>query len=179
MKIFIIILVALIVIVIAVYAYFGGFYTVKFRVEEQGGETFVYEKVKGDYRLSGEAMDRVYSVLLKDYGVSTTKGCGIYYDDPKKIEKSKLRSEAGCIIEDKELEKIKEIAGKFETKVIPVKRYLVTEFPYKNKMSVIFSLMKVYPAMNKYCKVNNLSGESPVMEIYDIPDCKIKYRIEL
>ena len=179
MKIALFVFIGILIIIFIFYAYYGGFRKISITTSEEGGEYIVYEKVTGDYKLSGEAMDRVYYSLLNEHGIETTKGFGIYYDNPQKVEKSKLRSEAGCIIEEKDLEKLQDLPESFKTRQLPVKKYIVTEFPYKGKMSVMFSVMKVYPVLNKFAKENNFSEDGSVMEIYDIPDKRILYRKEI
>ncbi|GAF71154.1 unnamed protein product, partial [marine sediment metagenome] len=109
----------------------------------------------------------LYYSLLESDKTETFKGFGIYYDNPKKVEKSKLRSEAGCILEEKDIEKYSSLSEKYNIKIFPKKRYITTEFPFKGKLSVIFSIMKVYPALNKFTKQNGFNEESAVMEIYD------------
>jgi len=123
-------------------------------------------------------MDKVYYSLLNDYKIETFKGFGIYYDNPQKVEKSKLRSEIGCIIENKDLDKIKDLPSNFKIKVLPEKEYITTVFPFKGKMSIMVSLMKVYPALGKFAQKHELKGGA-VMEIYDMPNKKIYYRQEI
>ncbi|MFP4060416.1 MAG: GyrI-like domain-containing protein [Bacteroidales bacterium] len=179
MKIALIIFLGILIIIFAFYTYYGGFKIININTAEKGGEFIVYEEVTGDYKLSGAAMDRVYYSLINDSGIETTKGFGIYYDNPRKVEKSKLRSEAGCIIEEKDLEKLSNLPENFKTRKLPVKKYIVTEFPYKGKMSVMFSIMKVYPALNKFSKEKGFNEEGAVIEIYDVPNKKILYRKEI
>jgi hypothetical protein len=179
MKSVLLIVVAIIIVIVIFYGYFGGFKKVVVQINEQGGETLVYEKITGDYRQSGVVMDKVYNTLLEKYNTETFKGFGIYYDNPQKVEKSKLRSEAGCIIEEKDIEKLSDLPASFSTKIFPRKKYITTEFPYKGKMSVLFSIMKVYPALGKFATENNLNDDGAVMEIYDIPNKKIYYRKEI
>ena len=179
MKIIVIIIAAIVAIALLVYAYFGGFKKVSVTTSSMGGETVVYEEITGDYKQSGAVMDKVYYSLRDTDNIETFKGFGIYYDNPQTTEKSKLRSEAGCIIEPGDIDKVNLISGEFKVKALPEKEYLVTEFPYKGKMSVVFGIMKVYPAMNKYAEKNNLSAEGPVTEIYDVPNKKIIYRKEI
>ncbi len=177
MKIILLIISILIITIIVVYAYYGGFKGINFSVKEQGGETLVYENMTGDYKQTPAVSDRVYYSLLNDYGIATTKGFGIYYDNPKKVEKSKLRSEIGCIVENIDSATIDRLSGKFLIKTYPYKSYITTEFPFKGKLSVMFGIMKVYPALEKYLKDHGYS-DSPIMEIYDVPNKKIIYRIE-
>ncbi len=179
MKTLIIIILSVIAVVLIVYSYFGGFNQVTANISLQGGETVVYEEITGDYKQSGTVMDKVYYSLRDTDNIETFKGFGIYYDNPQTTEKAKLRSEAGCIIEPGDVDKVNNISGNFKVKVLPEKEYLIAEFPYKGKMSVVFGLMKVYPAMNKHAKKNNLPAEGPVTEIYDVPHKKIIYRKEI
>lgn len=179
MKIFLIALIVLIIIVLIVIVYFGGFKKLNISIEDAGGEMLVYESISGNYKKSGVVMDKIYYSLLNNEKIETYKGFGIYYDNPKKVEESKLRSEAGCIIEEKDTAKISILEKKYSIRVFPVKKYIVTEFPYKGKLTVIFGIFKVYPALAEYARRNGFYEDAPVMEIYDIPNGKIMYRKEL
>lgn len=178
MKVVLLIITVLIITIIVVYAYYGGFKRINFSVKEQGGETLVYENMTGDYKQTPAVSDRVYYSLLNEYGIATTKGFGIYYDNPKEVEKSKLRSEIGCIVENLDSVMIDKLSGKFQIKTYPYKSYITAEFPFKGKLSVMFGIMKVYPALEKYLKEHGYS-DGPIMEIYDVPNKKIIYRKEI
>ena len=177
MKIAIIIIVLIVILFVLAYAYYGGFKNISFRVEEQGGETVVYEAMVGDYNQTPKVQNKIYNALLNDEKIETTKGFGIYYDNPKEVEKSKLRSEVGCIVENLNSEVISRLSGKYNVKTLPVSSCIVTEFPYKGMMSIFIGIMRVYPALEKYCKLH-ASKNSPIIEIYDIPNKKIIYRKE-
>ncbi len=179
MKIILLVILILAVVFIVIYSYYGGFKKINIQITEQGGETLIYDEIKGDYRQSGKVMDDIYFSLLKKDKTETFKGFGIYYDNPQKTEKSKLRSEAGCILEDEDIGKYSKLSENYKIKKFPKKKYITTEFPYKGKMSVFFSIMKVYPALKKYAVENGYNENSPVMEIYDVPKKKIFYRKEI
>jgi DNA gyrase inhibitor GyrI len=175
-QIIIIVVAVLIAIIIGFAAYWGAFKSIQFSVVEQGGETLVYEEMKGDYRQSGVVMDRVYYSLLNDYKIETFKGFGIYFDNPQNVETSKLRSELGCILEESDIHRLNELEGNFKIKTFSKGKYIVAEFPFKGKLSVMFGIMKVYPALNKFVKNNGYNQEGAIMEIYDTPGKKIIYR---
>ena len=179
MKIILIVVGCLIILCILIYLYFGGFKRLNIQIEEQGGETVVYDEIRGDYRQSGAVMDKIYYSLKEKDKIETFKGFGFYYDNPKKVEINKLRSEAGCIIESPDLDKLLNLSGNFKSKVLPKKKYIITEFPYKGKISVMFSIMKVYPSMSKFAEERDLDSDGAVTEIYDIPNGKILYRKEI
>ncbi|MFP4622504.1 MAG: GyrI-like domain-containing protein [Bacteroidales bacterium] len=179
MKVVFILLAVIIIAAVGIYAYYGGFKKISLQIREEGGETLVYEEVKGDYKNTAAVMDKIYYSLLNDENIETFKGFGIYYDDPKKVDKEKLRSEAGCILEYADRDNFREFEKQYQLKTFPKKQYLTAEFPWKGKMSVMFSILKVYPALNKYVRANGYDVDTAVMEIYDIPNGKILYRKDL
>lgn len=179
MKTLSIAIISLIVLALLFVAYYGGFKEIKFKTSIQGGEILVYENLTGDYSKSGEVIDRVYKSLLNNEKIKTTRGFGIYYDDPKKVDKDKLKSEVGCIVDGIDSVKMADLQKKYKVKICPKGKYLTTEFPHKNVMSIMFGIMKVYPAMNKYVQENGLTEKGAVMEIYDIPNKVIQYRKEV
>ena len=178
MKVVLIILAVLAVLFVFIYAYYGGFKKISFRIEIQGGEFVVYENVTGDYSQTGKVSDRIYYALLNDEKIETTKGIGIYYDNPKTVAKDKLRSEIGCIVENLDSVTLAGLTEKYQVKTLPQSEFVVTEFPFKGKLSILFGIMKVYPALDKFCKERGYA-ESPITEIYDIPNKKIIYRKQI
>jgi hypothetical protein len=179
MKIVLIAILILIALFSIIYTYYGGFRKIDFVIAEQGGETLIYENLTGDYKQSPVIMDKIYYSLINSDKVETYKGFGIYYDNPKKVETSKLRSEIGCILEEKDSVKINDLKSKYNIKTFPKGSYIVTEFPSKGKISVIIGIFKVYPALTDYLKKQGYSEKGAVMEIYDTPNKKIVYRKEI
>ena len=176
MKIALIILGLIVVIIAALFIYYGGLRRVDFSIAKQGGETLVYVEQVGDYSKSAGPIDKMYYSLLNEEGIETFRGFGIYYDNPREVEKSRLRSEVGNILEDPDPAILKKLEGKYNIKTLPEKEYIVTEFPYRGKLSVIIGIMKVYPAMNRFVRDNGFDEDGWVMEIYDMPGKKIVYR---
>ncbi|EGK00622.1 MULTISPECIES: GyrI-like domain-containing protein [Dysgonomonas] len=176
-KILLALVIGIIILLTAVYAYYGGFRTVNFEEKETGGEVFVYENVTGDYSQSPVVMDSIYYALLNDYKIETTKGAGMYYDNPQQVEKSKLRSEIGCIL-DTPLDSMQMVvlSSRFKVKTLPKSDYIVGEFPNKGMISTMVGIMKVYPAMTKYIETTDYKADGPVIEIYDVPAKVIIYR---
>lgn len=178
LKIVLIILGIVIILIAGTYAYYGGFKKIEVRIEEQGGEIVVYEEVIGDYSQTYEISNKVYSTLQNEEKIETTKGIGIYYDDPGKVAKESLRSEVGCIVENVDNTVIAKLSEKYNVKIIPRKEYIVTEFPMKGFMSIMIGIMKVYPALDSYSEEHGY-GDSPIIEIYDNVNKKTIYRQEV
>lgn len=176
MKIVLFIFVFILAFVILVYGYFGGFRKIDLQIVTAGGEILVYEKVSGAYNQAAQISDKVYYELLHNHGIETTKGFGIFYDNPKNVEQSKLRSEVGCIVENIDAATLEKLKANFQVKTLPQENYLVAEFPFKGFPSIIIGMLKVHPALEKYTAENNLP-DSPIMEIYDgFVNKKIIYR---
>ncbi len=177
MNVALIIIGVVILTIIGLYGYYGGFTKVRFNhVKDQGGQVLVYKEMQGDYAQSEKLINEVYYTLLNDFKVETYKGFGIYYDSPKKVEKSKLRSEVGCILEAKDKEKIKEIETKLKVKTLPPQSYIETVFPAKGKISFLIGVIKVYPALEKYNKSQENTNIGYCIEIYDEANKEITYK---
>ncbi|MDU1889443.1 MAG: GyrI-like domain-containing protein [Dysgonomonas sp.] len=178
-KILLAIIIGIVIIISAVYAYYGGFKSVDFEIENTGGEIFVYESVTGNYNQSPVVMESVYYALLNDFKIETTKGVGIYYDNPQQVEESKLRSDLGCFL-DTPVDSITmaNLSARFKIKTMPQGEYIVTKTPNKGVMSIMVGIIKVYPAMNNYIEKNGYKNEGAVTEIYDTPTKTIIYRKE-
>ena len=180
LKITLIVIASILLAGVVVFGYYGGFKRVKFEIAELGGDTLVYREMNGDYALSGQVMDEVYNVLKEDYNISTTKGFGIYYDNPRQTAKEKRRYDAGCIVNGADSAQLAAIAEKYKVSVLHRDTFLTSSFPYKGKASVIMSIAKVYPAMINYFEKNlGVENFGPVMEIYDPRAGKIYYRTYL
>lgn len=179
MKTLIIIILLIFAGLLVLYSWLGGFKKVQFSFQETGGEVLVYESHIGDYKNVGKVIDKMYYALLNDEKVECFRGFGIYYDNPQKVEREKLRSDVGNILEDPTPEILEQLSPNYNIRTLDKQQYLVAEFPYKNQMSIFMGIMKVYPALNKYIRENNLSEEGFVMEIYDVPGKKIIYRKQL
>ena len=179
MKFVVITIVILIVAFFIFYAYFRGFKKLSISTKKVGGETVAYESITGNYKQSGQIMDKIYYSLLNEEKIETYLGFGTYFDNPKKVEEAQLRSEAGCILNQVDSVIIEKLSKKYKIKQIEEKEYIVTEFPYKGKISVFFSIMKVYPALQKYARAKRLGEDGSVTEIYDIPNNRILYRKEI
>ena len=153
----------------------GFFTTVTVQEKTVGPYTLVYEEFQGDYKNTPKVQDKIYYALLNEHKIETFKGFGIYYDNPQKVPKEKLRSEIGCILEEKDLSKVEELKAKqFKIKEFPKTEAIVVEFPFNTQFSIFAGIMKVYPKLEAYRKEYNYQTRE-VMEIYDVPSKKILY----
>ncbi len=153
---------------------YGLFASVKISEKPAGPYLLVYKKHIGEYENVGKVMDALYYDLKDNYTIQTTKGFGLYYDNPKEVEKEKLRSIVGCIVEEKTEEEIQRLSQNYNVKLFPETKSVVTEFPYKGVISIYLGIFRVYPKINKFIDSHNYP-RIPIMEIYDIPNNKLHY----
>ncbi len=171
---YVLIIIAVLVVALFVWlTYSGMFAKVEIKQEKAGGYWLVYEDFVGDYSNAGKITDKVYQEL-KEMGIETTKGFGIYKDNPQEVAREECHSELGCILEPIDLDKLDIIKEKFKVKNFIKQDCITAEFPFKNKMSIMFGIFKVYPKINEYMNANDIS-QGPIMEVYDIPNKKIYY----
>jgi len=167
------VLLILALIVIGLLWYIGFF--AKFVVVEKiiGPYTIVYRDVTGDHINSSDVMNQLFESLRSD-GFKPKRGVCIYVDNPedKKIKKSYVR--AGCLIEDEDSTRLQDYALKYKILNIDEQLSVVTEFPYQNNFSILSGIFRVYPAINRYCKLKRFKKQ-PIMEIYDSDGHKITY----
>jgi hypothetical protein len=152
--------------------YMGYFTQVKVIEKEAGGYKVIGVNVTGPYSNVAADMEKV-DKQLKDMGVISSKGFGIYYDDPKVVPAEKCRSFVGSIIEENDFRIVSELKPEgLKIDSIPLARSVVAEFPIKNPLSYMIGPMKVYPALSEYMASKGYRSALSV-EIYDMANKKI------
>ncbi|WNO08478.1 GyrI-like domain-containing protein [Teredinibacter sp. KSP-S5-2] len=174
MKTISIIIILLILSLIAYLSRHGLFSSVRISEKNTGPLLIVYKKHIGEYKNVGPVMDKIYYDLKNNHSIDTTKGFGLYYDNPKEVNRDKLRSIVGCIVEGRSKEELEHITGKYGVQEHPGSNSVVAEFPYKGKASIILGIFKVYPKLLAYINNENYP-HNPIMEVYDLPNQKIEY----
>ena len=164
-----------IIVVIIVFLGYYGLFT-KITVEEKSLDSFwmVYQKHVGEYKDVGPIMDAIYKGLKDDYSIATTRGFGLYYDDPREVPKEKCRSIVGCILENVDAGRVDELREKFFVREYPASNVVTAEFPFKGTLSIFIGIFKVYPKLGKYIKEKGYASR-PMFEIYDMPGKKTIY----
>jgi len=172
--IIVILIVVIAIVCLIVLARYGLFYSVSISEKNVGPYLLVYKTHIGDYNGVAPIIGEVYNDLKNNYSIEATKGFGIYYDNPREVDKAKLRSIVGCIVEGKSVEDLKKASSKYGVKEYPSSKSVVAEFPYKGKMSIIIGIFKVYPKLASYIKERKYP-QTPIMELYDRPKERIEY----
>jgi hypothetical protein len=181
LKLFGVAVLVLLLFVLAVFGYYGGFSSVKFSTSVQGGEWLVYEAVRGDYQQAPEVIERVQKAIQAGSSLQPQTAFGTYYDNPQEVATEDLRSEIGWIIgvaDSLEMAKLTTLSA-VKIGQAPETEYLTATFPWKGELSILVGLVRVYPAMNQYLEENQLVQVGPITEIYDQKNKVILYRTQL
>ncbi len=174
LRIVIIVIAGVVVIGVTALARHGLFATVTISERNLGPHLLVYQKHIGDYKQVGAVMDELYNDLKDNYAIETTRGFGLYYDNPREVNAAELRSVVGCIVEGMAVDDLANVGSKYGVKEFPASESVVAEFPFKGTISIMLGLLKVYPKLSKYLAAHNFVN-TPIMEIYDRPNEQIQY----
>jgi len=130
MKTVVVILGILIGIAVAIFSFYGLFAPVNIQEKEIGPYVFVMKKNVGAYKDVGPIMDELYRDL-KEADIVTSRGLGIYYDDPKVTPENKTRSVIGRILDGVDPTKVIELEKKYPIGELPQPITLLWNFPLK------------------------------------------------
>ncbi len=168
-----------IILILLIYLGYNGLFA-RVTVTEKSLDSFqmVYQKHVGPYKGIGPVMDAIYYDLLNNYSIKTTKGVGVYYDDPREVPSEECRSIGGCILEPGDYPRIEELKQKYDVREYPSGSAVVAEFPFRGKMAIVLGIFKVYPKIGKYMDEKGY-GPAPSLEIYDMPVKKIIYAVSV
>lgn len=166
LKWILIIVVVLIIAAVSYLAYMGVFNKLEAKQAKTGPYTIAYEEYIGSYSLTGPIFEKITRSLKTD-GIETSRGLGIYFDDPSKTPADKLKSHCGIIIEEKYLLKVRKLGKKYTVKKIKGTESIIVEFPIRNSMSYMIGAIKAYPLLMRYAKEKGLKL-NVAMELYDM-----------
>lgn len=173
-KIFLIIFLIIIAAIVGYSAYSGLFVKIVVTEKEVGPYQMVYKKHVGPYQEASKVMIEILNSLKNDEKIEPVAGFGIYYDNPKKTHVEDLRSDVGCILDEKDYPKIPGLKKKYKIKKFPKTKSMVVEFPFRNILSIFIGIARVYPQLDSYIKEKKYKTGA-IMEIYDKPNMKIIY----
>jgi hypothetical protein len=153
--------------------YLGAFSSPAVTESFTGPYTFAYEEFIGDYKESGPVFDRVYGAL-KSAGFNTTRGIGVYFDNPAEVPAHKLRSHCGVLIDRNDTARIPDLEKQFKIGRIGLRKSMVAEFPIRGSLSYMIGPMRAYPALAAYSKGKGY-GIDVSYEVYDENSKRIYY----
>lgn len=158
----------------AVLAWYGYFSTVSVREKPVGPYTLVYKVYVGSSSGVGPLLTEIRLSLINEFRVHNPIGFGLYYDDPKTTPAGQCRILVGCIVEDDQDGDMRAISEKYSVARFPRGMAVVADYPYRNNLSVLFGMLRGYPALLAYVDGHQLPRR-PVLEMYDASRGRIRY----
>jgi len=171
------IVLSVVIVIILVLVYIGVFSEVVIEEATMGPYTYAYVSYTGPYKDVLTPMEDL-KLKLREAGFTPTRGFGVYYDDPEKIDAKILKSDVGAIIPETEFDKMEANQVNFNFETIEASDYLVAEFKIKNAIADMYIPLKVNYVLSRYLKKNNLPYPSKVIEIFDTNPNRILFLME-
>ncbi len=170
----VIVLAVIVIAFLIVLTRYGLFSSVSVSEKNVGPYLLVYKTHIGDYKSVAPIIGEIYDDLKNSYSIEATKGFGLYYDNPQEVDKAKLRSIVGCIVEGKSVEDLRKVNNKYGVNEYPSSKSVIAQFPYRGKLSIVIGIFKVYPKLGSYIKEHKYP-QTPIMELYDRSHGRIEY----
>lgn len=146
--------------------YLGAFKPVEISMGEFGPFHLVYKKHLGAYHKIVPVIEDVEQ-WVKSQGDPCNLSFGEYFDDPKKVEQERLRSNGGCVVG----KPWNNLPPDFEQKEVPKQFYIKALF----EGSPGIGPYKVYLKAQSLMEDKGLEPNGPVYEFYQIlPEQKMK-----
>lgn len=167
-----------VLIVLIVYAIWATAIFHKVKVEKTVfPETKIaYVTFVGDYSQAYKQTAIVENVIKSKYNVDWSREpCfGVYYDDPRKVDRNQCRCIVGKIIPDNFTEKKAPENVTFD--VIPrIEPIFQIEYPLRSFLSIFAGMSRAYSALNNYTQQNKAEIKTAMLEVYGYKGCEILF----
>lgn len=155
-------LLAFILPIVSIYAWWGGFNPVEIREEVRGPYTYAYLEQRGDYSrlppLAEEARD-----LLK--GVAHGQPITVLYSNPDLVDVGERRARTGFLV----AADVK-VRAPLQIDSVPARPVLVAEVRAGHMMAP----SRAYPALDRYLQARGGGIRMPTVEIYAPSDTPLR-----
>ncbi len=166
----------LVVIITLFLAYMGVLFPPTVTEQEKGPYDYIYRSHKGDYSGVGRVFEDVES-QIKAAGMKVpSQAIGIYYDDPRQVVASELRSDCGYVTETENI--VANLPDNLKRGHLDKRKSIVVSLPLRNSLSAMLGPMLSYPALSKYAEDRGYKATA-VFELYDESTKKIDYVMQI
>jgi AraC family transcriptional regulator len=150
--------------------YTGAFKSVYVGLDERGPYILVYQNHVGAYHKIVEKIQNV-EAWAKENKLDCKFTFGEFFDDPSTTEEGRLKSRAGCLIEEKNTAalatlKTLTLPADFAQALLPKTKVVVALFTGSPGIGPL----KVYPKAESFMNESKLKRKGPPVEIYEVLD---------
>ncbi len=160
--------------VIVLFLFYSGYFNpVLFKTQTLPQYYLALRPLVGDYKNSPSIQAELMQELV-DGGLVIDTTAGIYFDNPKELEKDKLRSLVGVVIKAEQLDLFKALHSDARLVELEEQKAFHTSWNYKSGLSIMLAIMRVYPAIFKRAKRDHFEIFQSI-EIYDFSQKRLDY----
>ncbi len=142
MKTIALVLIGITAVAVGAAFYMGAFHRVEITEENRGPYTLVYRDVAADRMGDVGEVTTALDTVLETHGFGDRKPLDVFFPDG--------RGQIGFSVEGVSGDQLGALGDAASVKVIGAQRYLVTHFPWRNRLSFMLGYMKVDPALTAY-----------------------------
>jgi DNA gyrase inhibitor GyrI len=157
-------------------AWYGYFTTLIVQEKPVGPFLIVFEKHSGSPASAAPMVEEIQQNLRMKFNIDSPVNFSLYYDDPQVVAPDQCRALVGTVIAYDQNIDLHRIAQEYSIATIPRGMAAVVDYPYKNKISILFAALRGYPALLEYGKAHHL-GQQPVLQLNDLQRGRIRYAV--
>ncbi|TCS69242.1 hypothetical protein EDC61_12134 [Sulfuritortus calidifontis] len=159
-KRFLPVLLAFVLPILLVYAWWGGFNPVDIRSEVRGPYTYAYLEHTGDYAKLPKMLEEVRG-QLKDQGIEPGLPITVLYSDPAVVAKSERRARIGCLVPAGTV-----VKAPMQVDSIPARSVLAAEV----RAGMLLAPSRAYQALADHLAAQGKGIRMPTVELYAASD---------
>ena len=157
-------LLAFVLPIVVVYAWWGGFTPVGIQSEVRGPYTYAYLERTGDYTKLPGLMDEAYKAL-KAQDVAAGLPITILYSNPDVVPKAERHARAGFLVEPGSA-----VQPPLKLDTLPARRVLTARV----QAGLLLAPSRAYQALDDYLQARGQGIRMPTVEIYEASDSVLK-----
>lgn len=150
-------LLAFVLPIVAIYAWWGGFSPVSLSEGERGPYTYAYLEHSGDYSKLPDVADEVRG-LLRDGKVAHGLPITVLFSNPDLVDVGQRRARTGYLVEPGT-----RVREPLRIDTIPVRPVLIAQV----RAGALLAPSRVYPALDRYAQARGSGIRMPTVEIYE------------
>ncbi len=157
-------LLAFVLPIVLVYAWWGGFNAVDIRTEQRGPYTYAYLEHTGDYGKLPTMLEDVRRQLIAQ-GVTPGLPITVLYSDPVVVAKAERKSRIGCLVPAGSA-----VKAPMRIDTIPARKVLVAEV----QAGMLVAPSRAYQALANHLAEQGKTIRMPTVELYAASDNVLK-----
>lgn len=150
-------LLAFVLPLVLVYAWWGGFNAVELAVQERGPYTYAYVQHTGDYAKLADRLGQVHKAL-EAAGITPGAAISILYSNPAQVARSQRRARVGYLVDPGSAP-----PPPLELDSLPARQ----AFTARVRAAIMLAPSRAYQALDEHLQAQGQGITMPTVEIYE------------